>query len=65
MPIYEFRCHECGHSFEELVRNNSTISEVVCPNCGSKSILKQVSLFSSYSARSRSTFSDAACTTSL
>ena len=65
MPIYEFKCQECGHSFEELVRMTSTVSEVVCPNCGSKLIRKQVSLFSSFNAEGRSTSSNAACTPSL
>lgn len=43
MPIFEFECKECGDSFEELVRNNEAIAEVVCPECGGKQVRKKVS----------------------
>jgi putative FmdB family regulatory protein len=33
MPIYEFRCVECGTEFEELVKAGSTAA--ACPSCGS------------------------------
>ncbi len=31
MPIYEYRCRNCDHEFEELVRSDQ---KVVCPACG-------------------------------
>jgi putative FmdB family regulatory protein len=45
MPIYEYRCQECGEKFEKLVRLNSGQTEVVCPKCGGKQTQKLLSLF--------------------
>ena len=40
MPIYDYNCQSCGHSFETLVRTGSTPA---CPQCGSTTLEKQVS----------------------
>ena len=40
MPIYDYRCSECGQTSELLVRT-STVP--VCPACGSQRLDKQVS----------------------
>ncbi|MCF7740364.1 MAG: zinc ribbon domain-containing protein [Candidatus Marinimicrobia bacterium] len=44
MPIYEFKCNDCGNEFEELVSisqlNDNNIS---CPECGEKNVKKQIS----------------------
>ncbi|TKJ31780.1 MAG: FmdB family transcriptional regulator [Chloroflexi bacterium B3_Chlor] len=45
MPIYEYRCHDCGEKFEKLVRTSSDRTELSCPNCGSKQAEKLMSLF--------------------
>jgi putative FmdB family regulatory protein len=45
MPIYEYRCQECGEKFEKLVRGNNDHPELTCPNCGSKQAEKLLSLF--------------------
>ncbi|MBN1979101.1 MAG: zinc ribbon domain-containing protein [Anaerolineae bacterium] len=34
MPIYEYRCRDCGETFEVLVRAGT---DVACPHCGSAS----------------------------
>ncbi|GAB4370412.1 MAG: hypothetical protein Kow0062_05110 [Acidobacteriota bacterium] len=34
MPIYEFRCEECGHVFEALRRVGQGPEGLVCPQCG-------------------------------
>lgn len=47
MPIYEFDCHDCGESFDKLVRSASRVSEVTCPSCASPEVKKKLSLFSS------------------
>jgi putative FmdB family regulatory protein len=33
MPIYEFRCEECGAEFEQLTEAGALVS---CPECGSE-----------------------------
>jgi putative FmdB family regulatory protein len=43
MPVYEFRCENCGEEFERFVISYSRISEVRCPKCGSEKVVKKVS----------------------
>lgn len=40
MPIYEYRCHDCGVTFEVLVRSDRAIT---CPHCGGSSLEKLIS----------------------
>ncbi|MBP2651054.1 MAG: hypothetical protein H6Q74_1879 [Firmicutes bacterium] len=42
MPIYEFKCKECGKGFEQLCRINWEGS-VKCPDCGAVKVNKMVS----------------------
>ncbi|MBN1945559.1 MAG: zinc ribbon domain-containing protein [Bradymonadales bacterium] len=42
MPIFEFRCQQCQHFFEELVFNRD--APVTCPQCGSDQVAKQMSV---------------------
>lgn len=32
MPIFEFECRACGHTFEKLLKESSC--EWPCPSCG-------------------------------
>jgi len=34
MPLYEYRCPRCGHTFEQLVPANRADGGTVCPACG-------------------------------
>jgi putative FmdB family regulatory protein len=43
MPIFEYRCRECGAKFEKIVSNGT--SEVVCKQCSSKRVDKLLSVF--------------------
>jgi putative FmdB family regulatory protein len=45
MPIYEFRCSQCGHEFETLVLRAGE-DAVTCPVCNSKETKKILSAFS-------------------
>ncbi len=45
MPIYEFRCRNCGEEFEELVRMGTKEEEVECPHCGKYECEKLLSTF--------------------
>ncbi|MBL7184550.1 MAG: zinc ribbon domain-containing protein [Anaerolineae bacterium] len=42
MPIYEYRCENCGEQVEVLVRSEST--PLTCPNCGSLRLEKLLSI---------------------
>ena len=52
MPLYEYRCQECGEQFEKLVRFITSTSEIECPKCGGQKVEKRISTFS---ARTSST----------
>jgi putative FmdB family regulatory protein len=41
MPIHDFRCQACGHTFETLVRGSAM---PVCPKCAGTALDKLVSL---------------------
>jgi putative FmdB family regulatory protein len=42
MPIYEYRCSECGEEFELLVFGEKKIT---CIKCGSQDVVKKFSVF--------------------
>lgn len=44
MPIYEFRCKECGQKFEQRFPTTE-VSGVTCPQCGSEEVSRLLSLF--------------------
>ncbi len=50
MPIFEFVCNTCEKPFEELVRSANAVDEVICPQCGSTKVQKQISMFASRSS---------------
>ncbi|MFN0179215.1 MAG: FmdB family zinc ribbon protein [Gemmatimonadales bacterium] len=41
MPIYEYRCDQCGKAFEELVFAST---KVACPSCRATRVTKQLSV---------------------
>ncbi|MBA7669142.1 hypothetical protein ES703_77270 [subsurface metagenome] len=47
MPIYEYRCLECGDTSEMLLRSGN--ESIECPSCGSKNLQKVFS--ASYNIR--------------
>ncbi len=51
MPLYEFRCEECGTLFEKLVSHVD--SPVSCTHCKSERVKKQFSVFAARVADSR------------
>ncbi|MGZ5433164.1 MAG: FmdB family zinc ribbon protein [Thermoanaerobaculia bacterium] len=42
MPLFEFRCRTCHHTFEEIVRTDQLPS---CPSCESLEVSKLISAF--------------------
>ena len=45
MPIYVFKCKDCGCIFEVFVFNTENEKEVKCINCGSKNVVKEFAPF--------------------
>ena len=42
MPIYEYRCHVCGHELEKIQRmNDAPLTD--CPDCGAAELRRLVS----------------------
>ncbi len=50
MPLYDFKCLECGEIFEALVRG---ANPVACPECQSRNLEQLLSMFSVSSAATR------------
>ena len=50
MPIYEFKCNDCGGVFETFVLSPRHAKEIKCPQCGSSKIVKLLSSFACASA---------------
>lgn len=42
MPIYEYRCHACGHALEALQKMSAT-PLVDCPKCAQPQLKRQIS----------------------
>ena len=43
MPVYEYRCGDCRRRSEVFFTSFSTVSQPVCPHCGSGNMAKLVS----------------------
>ncbi|MGA2093516.1 MAG: zinc ribbon domain-containing protein [Sedimentisphaerales bacterium] len=45
MPIYEYKCDDCGE-VTELLENSASKGQRKCAHCGSGKLIKQMSVFS-------------------
>ena len=54
MPIYDYRCLDCGSLSEFLVGVGSGNRSPLCPQCGSHRLEKALSLVNPIKARERS-----------
>jgi putative FmdB family regulatory protein len=43
MPIYEYKCYACGHTFETL-QKISDAPLIRCPDCGKDALKKLISV---------------------
>jgi len=59
MPIYEYRCRDCNHTFQLLQRVGSQGEGVTCPSCEGEHIERLLSAFAS--ASTGSSMSHAGC----
>lgn len=53
MPIFEFKCKKCGHTFETIANADEDGSNLFCLVCGAAHPEKQISLFSASGAEPR------------
>jgi putative FmdB family regulatory protein len=49
MPIFEYKCQDCGSRFEKLIRRSSDVPELACPSCGQKHLSQELSTFAAHS----------------
>ena len=61
MPMYEYRCTECGTLYEQLRRMSEADSDLVCPHCGSTQVRRQVSACSLGGSASSSSSGGGGC----
>ncbi len=47
MPLYEYRCTECGARFEQLRRMSEADRDLTCPKCNSEKVKRELSTFAS------------------
>lgn len=54
MPLYEYKCRDCGNRFEELV--GKTVPEItpLCPKCQSDNCERLISTFAAAVGKSSS-----------
>jgi putative FmdB family regulatory protein len=55
VPIYEYDCQDCNHTFEELVFSGS--EQVKCPKCGQNKVQRKMSVFCSGGGPAKADFS--------
>ena len=61
MPIYEYRCRNCGNEFELLRRLSESDDDIVCEKCGAKQAEKLFSTFAASGAGSDTGASASTC----
>ncbi|MGC8837370.1 MAG: FmdB family zinc ribbon protein [Anaerolineae bacterium] len=52
MPIYEYRCDQCGAEFQELRPMAQADAPIRCPKCGGEETHRKLSLFAACSRSS-------------
>ena len=63
MPIFEYICKKCESQFELFIRGESDAQAAACPECQSKRIEKQFSVFGMSGVEARGSGSGASCST--
>jgi len=61
MPMYDYRCKECGFRFEELVFNWNEDEEMVCPQCSARDTERLMGAPATISSTSCKYYSDGKC----
>jgi len=61
MPIYEYECQDCGHSFELIRRMGDADKAIACEKCKSDKTTRQLSVFNACSGGKALTGSRSGC----
>jgi putative FmdB family regulatory protein len=61
MPIFEYKCSDCGSKFDILHKSINNREEVICPSCKSKNNKKLMSAFSASVHTDSYTSSNSSC----
>lgn len=59
MPMYDYRCTDCGKTYDVYHKTRENIEDVVCPSCGSLNHKRLMSVASVSMGGSSSSASDA------
>ncbi|MGK9476878.1 FmdB family zinc ribbon protein [Melioribacter sp. OK-6-Me] len=46
MPVYEYKCNDCGKKYEIYHKSINKLSDIECPSCKSRNYKKLLSSFS-------------------
>lgn len=46
MPIYEYQCSQCSHTFEMIHGLSAKDPKITCPKCGAANPQRMISAFS-------------------
>lgn len=52
MPIYEYKCQECGNISEYRITSQSQVNSLTCTKCGSQKLDRKISIPSISTGRS-------------
>jgi putative FmdB family regulatory protein len=52
MPIFEYKCQQCGETFELRITSQSQVDSLICKICGSKELERKISVPNISSGRS-------------
>jgi putative FmdB family regulatory protein len=61
MPIYEYKCEDCGTKFEKLIRRPTDAEQNACPSCGQKHLHQELSTFAAVASSASKTPQMPAC----
>ncbi len=61
MPIYEYRCRDCGKTLEALRRMGQGPEGLNCASCGGANLVQKLSVFATTSSASSSPGGPAPC----
>ncbi len=53
VPMYEYACPACKHTFEQLVPSEAAGRKTTCPKCGERNVTRQPSVFAAHAAANK------------